>query len=129
MIALAGGLVRLLAIARRLLTLLTWLGAIALLAGAYVFSEFATAEEPLAALLLAVVLLAPSLVVLHFVMLVHLVQLRFGAFAPGTLLRTFLAARLLSLGVLMHPVYWVALLASVGACLGVLFLALGVAIF
>jgi hypothetical protein len=128
MIALSGGLIRLLAIARRITLLLTWLGAIALLGGAFALRELATSEDPVAALILAVVLLGPPLVVLHFVMVLRLVQLRLGLFVGGGLLRTLLAARMLSFGMLMHPGYWVLLASSIAACVVIVPVSIGVAL-
>ena len=96
MIAMSGGLVRVLAVARRIVAILFWLGIVALLAGIYAFAQLASSDEPLAALVLLVVLIVPPLVLLHFVLLLQLARVRFGSFAAGSLLRSLVAMRMLS---------------------------------
>jgi hypothetical protein len=125
----SGGLVRLLALARRIVSLLTWLAVIALLAGIYAFSQLAGSDEPAAALVLLVILIGPPLVLLHFVMLLALARMRFGFLGGSGLLRSLIAMRMLSLGAFMHPWYWLLLVASTFACLAMVPLAIGVAIF
>lgn len=127
--AMSGGLVRVLAVARRIVSILMWLGVIALLAGVYAFAQLAASDDPAAALVLAILLIGPPLVVLHFVALLQLARLRFGFLAGSGLLRSLIAMRLLSLGAFMHPWYWLLLVAATFACLAIVPLAVGVAVF
>jgi hypothetical protein len=106
-----------------------WLGVAALLAGAFALGQLATSEDPAAAVVLAVLFLGPPLVVLHFVLLLRLVRLRLGFFTSSNVLRTLLAARMLSLGAFMHPWYWALLAGSTFACFAIVPVALAIAIF
>ncbi len=125
----SGGLVRVLAIARRIVSILMWLGVVAFFAGIYAFAQIASSDEPAAALVLLVLLVGPPLVLLHFVLLLQLARVRFGSFAAGSLLRSLVAMRMLSLGAFMHPWYWLLLVAATFACLATVPLAVGVAVF
>jgi hypothetical protein len=129
MIALSGGIVRLLALARRLLVILLWLGVAGLVAATVAFAQLATADEPLRAVVLAVVCFAPPLVVLHFVLLVRLAGLRFGAVSPVGWVRGVLALRALSMAPLLQPPYWLLLVLGILGCVGLVPLALGLALF
>ena len=129
MLGVAGGVVRLLAIGRRLLTFLGWLSFLSLVAGAFAFFRLTDMDNPLATLVLALVFLGPPLVLLHFVTVLRLARARFGLSLPSRGLRSLLAVRGLSLGPLLHPWYWFLLAVAVVASLAMLPFAAALAVF
>ena len=129
MLGVAGGVVRLLAIGRRLLTFLGWLSFLSLVAGAFAFFRLTDMDNPLATLVLALVFLGPPLVVLHFVLVLRIARARYGLLLPGRGLRSLLAVRGLSLGPLLHPWYWFLLAVAVVASLAMLPFAAALAVF
>jgi hypothetical protein len=124
----SAGLLRVLAAARRLLFVFTWFAIIAMGAGIYAYWQLSNSASALGTLLLALVLLGPPLVLLHFVLVLRLLGLRFAVFTPRRWLRLVLASRVLAAGTLLQPWYWVLLLLSLLASLAIVPFALLVAI-
>jgi hypothetical protein len=124
----SAGLLRVLSAARRLLFLFTWFAVIAMAAGIYAYWQLSDSASALGTLLLALLLLGPPLVLLHFVLVLRLLGLRFAVFTPRAWLRVLLASRVLAAGTLMQPWYWGLLLVSILASLAIVPFALLVAI-
>jgi hypothetical protein len=122
------GVLRVLSAARRLLMLFTWFAIIAMCAGIFAYWQLSDSSSALRTLLLALVLLGPPLVLLHFVLILRLLGLRFAVFTPRSWLRLVLASRVLAAGTLLQPWYWGLLFVSVLASLAIVPFALLVAI-
>jgi hypothetical protein len=93
----------------------TGFGLLALVAGGYAYSQLFIPSDRVAAVILAVLLLGPPLVLLHFVTVLRVVRHRFSLAGPPAWLRTLLATRLFKVGIVMQPWYWMLLGC---ACLG-----------
>jgi hypothetical protein len=124
----SAGLIRVLSAARRLLFLFTWFAIVAMGAGISAYWQLSDSASALGTLRLALLLLVPPLVLLHFVLVLRVLGLRFAVFTPRSWLRVVLASRVLAAGTLMQPWYWGLLLVSLLASLAIVPFALLIAI-
>lgn len=96
----------LLAFARRAVSVVSWASFVCFAGALFAYVGLVRGLNTGAAVLVAVLLFAPPLALLHFAMVLRLLRLRFDPFASGTWVRMLLFPRILGSGLLFNPFYW-----------------------
>lgn len=96
----------LLTFARRTVAMVSWLALLLIGGAGFAYVRLAPDLSPAGRALVAVLLFAPPLALLHFALVLRLLRLRFDPFGSRTWLRLLTSSHLLRAGVLLNPLYW-----------------------